>query len=166
MPDELEPLEWHTETRKVGDLVPYDFNPRQLTAEQHQKLTESLRRFNLVELPAINLDGTIIAGHQRTRIMVELGRAQEEIEVRVPNRELTQEEFKEYLIRSNKNTGQWDFDVLANAFEITELKDWGFSEQELGIGFDDPNDGGDGDGGSGGPKVCKCPACGFEFQQE
>lgn len=34
----------------------------------------------------------------------------------------------------NKNTGEWDYDVLADCFDIEELTDWGFTEDEL-VGF-------------------------------
>ena len=50
--------------------------------------------------------------------------------MRVPNRKLTDKEFREYNIRSNKNLGEWDFDLLAN-FEDSLLVDAGFEEQEL-----------------------------------
>ena len=62
-------LEWHNEKRKISDLIPYDHNPRQMTEKQVKDLTKSLEKFNLVEIPAIDKDNTIIAGHQRLKIM-------------------------------------------------------------------------------------------------
>lgn len=118
-------LIWHTEKRKVSDLTPYERNPRRLTDKQAEKLKESLEKFDLVEIPAVDLDGKIIAGHMRVNILRSLGRDQDEIDVRIPNRKLTKEEFKEYNIRSNANTGEWDWDILANEFEIEDLKEWG-----------------------------------------
>jgi hypothetical protein len=53
---------------------------------------------------------------------------------------LSEEEFKEYNIRSNKNTGSWDFDILANTFDTSDLVEWGFDEKELGIAPDEPKD--------------------------
>lgn len=82
-------LIWHNEKRKVKDLVPYELNPRILTDEQAEKLKDSLKKFNLVEIPAIDTFNKIIAGHQRIKIMLLLGRGEKEIDVRVPNRELT-----------------------------------------------------------------------------
>ena len=123
-------LIWHTEKRKVKDLIPYEFNPRKLTDEQAEKLKESLERFNLVEIPAIDLDNKIAAGHQRVKMMLLLGRGEEEIDVRVPNRKLTQKEFKEYNLRSNANTGEWDLNLLADLGEAF-LSDVGFSSEEL-----------------------------------
>lgn len=105
-------LIWHNEKRKVNDLVPFDRNPRKLTPEQEGKLRESIERFNLVEVPAIDTDNRLLAGHQRMKILQLLDRGEEEIDVRVPSRKLTEEEFEEYLIRSNKNTGEWDYKLL------------------------------------------------------
>jgi DNA modification methylase len=128
-------LNWNTEKRKVKNLVPYEPNPRKLPDEQAEKLKESLTKFNLVEIPAIDTDNKIIAGHQRIKILLLLGRGDEEIDVRVPNRKLTETEFKEYNLRSNKNTGEWDFNLLAD-FDESFLKDVGFSSEDLDEIFD------------------------------
>lgn len=120
-------LTWHTESRLVDDLIPYEKNPRTLSDKQRRDLEASITKFNLVEIPAINTDNTVVAGHARLKIMQALGRGQEEIEVRVPNRLLSKSEFEEYLLRSNRNTGSWDYELL-KSFDTSFL---------LGIGFDD-----------------------------
>ena len=129
-------MKWQTEKRIINDLIPYEHNPRQMTDKQNKDLTKSLEKFDLVEIPAINTDGVILAGHQRLRIMQALGRGGEEIDVRVPDRKLTEKEVQEYNIRSNKNTGEFDFDVLANAFDTTDLLEWGFDEKDLKLQVD------------------------------
>ena len=130
----LAKLEWKTAKRKISDLIEFEHNPRQMTSEQVEQLTKSLEKFNLVEIPAVNLDNRIIAGHQRLKIMAMLGRSEEEIDVRVPNRALTEEEFKEYNLRSNKNTGEWDWEVMANAFDIEMLTEVGFDKDDIMFG--------------------------------
>ena len=127
---ELEKLSWHTEKRKIKDLAGTENNPRRLKEKQAEDLKKSLEKFNLVDIPAINLDNRIISGHQRIKILKVLGREKEEIDVRVPNRQLTEEEHKEYLIRANKNLGEFDFDLLAD-FGEDLLKDIGFDSAEL-----------------------------------
>lgn len=130
----MEQLQWHNEKRKVKDLIPWDKNPRKLSADAKKQLEASLGKFNLVEIPAINLDNKIIAGHQRTYLMMLQGRGEEEVDVRVPNRMLTDEEYKEYNLRSNKNTGEWDWEFLRD-FEEGLLKEVGFSENEIKRGL-------------------------------
>ena len=125
-------LIWHTEQRKINELIPYEGNPRKMTKEQAEQLQKSLEKFNLAEIPAINTDNKIIAGHQRINILQELDKGNEIIDVRIPNRKLTDDEFREYNLRSNKNIGSWDFDELAN-FDVELLTDVGFSEEELNI---------------------------------
>ncbi|MBI1804831.1 MAG: hypothetical protein HY033_12205 [Ignavibacteriae bacterium] len=124
-------LVWTTEKRNAKSLVALPFNPRKLTDKQRRDLEASLSKFNLVEIPAINRDNTIIAGHQRLSILVALGQGDDEIDVRVPNRLLTEGEVKEYCIRSNKNTGEWDIDTLKENFDLNELLGWGFSQDEF-----------------------------------
>jgi hypothetical protein len=123
----LAPLEWHNETRIVKDLVPYEHNPRILSEDKKEKLIASIEKFNLAEVPAINTDNKIIAGHQRIKILMLLGRGDETIDVRVPNRKLTEKEFKEYNITSNVPIGFWDIDVLDEAFADIDL---------MGLGLD------------------------------
>ena len=131
---------WTTEKRNAKDLISLPYNPRKLSDKQRKDLEESLEKFNLVEIPAINLDNKIIAGHQRIMILIALGRGDEEIDVRVPNRMLSEAEVKEYNIRSNKNTGEWDLDTLKANFDLTELLGWGFTHAEFNeLGLVIPN---------------------------
>lgn len=106
-------------------------NPRILTKKSHDELIKSFEEFDYVELAAIDANNTIVAGHQRIHIMLELGWGDREIEVRVPTRKLTKREQNKYLLISNKVTGEFDYDLLANHFEMDELLESGFSEQEL-----------------------------------
>lgn len=125
-----EKLIWHTEKRRVKDLIPYDKNPRILSPKQQEELVKSFKKFNLVELPAIDLDGKIVAGHQRIKIMLLLGRSDEEIDVRAPNRLLTENEFKEYNLRSNANGGGWDLEMLKDV-DLNLLLEVGFDDKDL-----------------------------------
>lgn len=129
----LAPLEWYTEKRKVKDLIPYEYNPRILTASKKEKLKKSLAKFNLAEIPAINTDNIIIAGHQRILVLMEVGRGEDEIDVRIPNRPLTEEEFKEYNVRSNIQVGEWDINMLEEMFSDIDLDDIGLNLDDLEI---------------------------------
>lgn len=123
-------LKWHNEKRKVSDLIPFEKNPRKITEKQKDDLKASLEKFDLVEIPAINTDNKIIAGHQRVMTLHLLGRGKEKIDVRVPNRKLNKKEFEEYNIRSNKNVADWDWDILEE-IGADMLKEIGFEDEEL-----------------------------------
>ena len=126
----MEKLIWHTEQKQIKELKATEGNPRFLTKKQAKDLEKSLKKFNLVDIPAINTDLRIISGHQRITILKTLGRGEEKIDVRVPNRKLTEEEHREYMLRANKNQGDWDLDLLANIDEAL-LKDVGWESEEL-----------------------------------
>src|SRR6476620_7003395 len=130
-PTILCPLEWHTEKRQVKDLIPFEYNPRILTDAKKELLLASIEKFNLVEIPAINLDNKLLAGHQRAVILMDLGRGDEQIDVRVPNRMLTEEEFKEYNVRSNVSIGEWDIDILNAIFSDIDLLSLGLNVDDI-----------------------------------
>lgn len=127
---------WRTEKRRVSDLIPNPRNPRRMTEKQREELEKSLKKFNLAEIPAVNTDNRIIAGHMRVATLRQLGRENELIDVRVPSRKLSRKEYSEYLLRSNQNHGDFKWDILADTFDVDELLNAGFDE-ELGFMFDD-----------------------------
>jgi len=130
-------LVWCTEKRKVADLVPNNKNPRTMSPKQVEDLKKSLRKFNLVEIPVVDTDNKVIAGHQRLMVMKLLGRENETIEVRVPNRKLSQKEYDQYLLTSNRVHGDWDWEKLAEGFGIETLLESGFDDTDLSHLFDD-----------------------------
>lgn len=129
-------LVWNTEKRIVCDLIPHAKNPRTLSEKQKKDIEASISKFNLVEIPAINTDNIVLAGHARLKILILLGRESEEIDVRVPSRTLTAKECEEYMLRSNKNSGSWDYELL-KAFDTEFLLDIGFDDTDLGHIWDD-----------------------------
>jgi len=126
---------WHNEKRAIRELIPYEANPRQITDKQAKDLKASLAKFGIADPIIINTDNMIIGGHQRKKILETLlGYDPDfQIDVRVPDRELSIDEARELNVRLNKNTGSWDFDVLANEFELDDLLDWGFDKKELDL---------------------------------
>ena len=125
--------------RDIDSLIFAEYNPRQLTKEQHKHLKDSIQRFGLVDPIIVNKNkerqNVIIGGHQRVRIAKELKMK----DVPVLELDLSYDREKELNIRLNKNMGEWDFDILANMFEIEELTDYGFTDKELKI-FDPEED--------------------------
>lgn len=131
----MKKLEWTTEKRKVNDLLPLEVNPRKISDAKRQQLIKSIEKFNLAEIPAINKDNTIISGHQRIKALQLIDRGEEMIDVRVPNRQLTRKEVKEYNLISNTHAGDWDFEILEVEFEDVKIEEiWDFDIP----GFDMP----------------------------
>jgi DNA modification methylase len=110
------------EKKKIADLIPAPYNPRQSTAKQEKHLKESLEKFGLVEPIIFNKQtGYIVGGHFRVRELKKLGI--KEIECVIVD--LNQEDEKELNIRLNANTGSWDWDTLANDWDVVDLEAWG-----------------------------------------
>jgi DNA modification methylase len=135
----MKKTQWRTVQRKVNELVPQTMNPRKITGGQMASLKKSLKKYNLAEVPAINVDNKILAGHQRVEALKLLGRADEIIDVRIPNRKLSDEEAKQYLIASNALGGTWNFESL-KTFDLDFLLTCGFDKVELSKFWDEDNE--------------------------
>lgn len=110
------------EIKKISELTPAPYNPRESTEKQESQLKQSLKKFGVVEPIIYNKQtGYIVGGHFRVRELQKLGYT--EIECVIVD--LAEEDEKELNIRLNANTGQWDWDELANNFELEDLNDWG-----------------------------------------
>ena len=129
-------LTWKTVHKRIDDLVPQTINPRIISDKQMSDLKKSLEKFNLVELPVIDTDNTVLAGHQRLEALKLLGRGEEEIEVRIPNRKLSEEESKQYLVASNALGGEWNWDILKEEFDFDLLAESGFDDIDLSAQWD------------------------------
>ena len=125
-----QPLAWHNERRLLKSLKPCPQNPNTNTERQFGNLKKSLKINGYAEIIVIDVDGTIAAGEHRHQAMMEMGMGDQMVDVRVPNRKLTKEEFDRYLIASNALHGEWDVSKL-QAFDIETLIEIGMDENEL-----------------------------------
>ena len=117
--------------KQIADLIPAEYNPRQLSKEQFEQIRRSLDEFGFVDPVIVNIykgrENIIVGGHQRVKVWQSMGNKEvPTVEVSIP-----EEKEKELNVRLNKATGSWDWDILANEFELESLLDWGFSEDEI-----------------------------------
>lgn len=118
-------------TISVTDLKPATYNPRTWNEEQTTALKESISRFGLVDPLLANSApermNVLIGGHFRLYVAKEMGFTEVPVVyINIP--ELEKE--KELNLRLNKNTGSFDFKLLAE-FDQAFLTDVGFSSEEL-----------------------------------
>lgn len=121
----------------INDLKPADYNPRKWDKDAVGQLTESLKRFGLVDPFVVNSAperfNIIIGGHFRWMVAKELKFETVPVcYVNIPDLE----KEKELNIRLNKNLGEFDLDLLAE-FDESFLKDLGFNSEELDNIFED-----------------------------
>ena len=86
----------------------------------------------MVDPIIVNKCYTIIGGHQRYKICKDLDYK----DIGCIILDLDKEQERELNIRLNKNTGEFDMDILANEFDIDELVDWGFKHIDLDVNID------------------------------
>lgn len=127
----------------VNDLIPANYNPRKDLKEtdiEYQRIKNSILEFDYVDPLVFNLKTkTLISGHQRIKVLKELGYT--DIEVNC----VEFDEVKEKMlnIALNKVQGDWNDENLIELLnELTALDEdlllLGFSEKELKKMFDEP----------------------------
>ena len=117
---------------EINKLKAATYNPRQISTKQYKDLKESITKFGLVDPIIVNKCYTIIGGHQRYKICKDLDYK----DIGCIILDLDKEQERELNIRLNKNTGEFDMDILANEFDIDQLVDWGFKHIDLDVNID------------------------------
>ena len=120
---------------EINSLNPAEYNPRQINNKQYEDLKASMEKFGCVDPIIININperlNVVVGGHQRLRILRELGAEK----VPTVSVNLSEEDERELNVRLNKSGGDWDIDLLSN-FDVVDLKEWGFKDIELGFNID------------------------------
>lgn len=150
-------IQWTLKKLQIKDLHPYEKNPRTINKEQFKQVRASVQKFGLIDKPIVNQDLVIIGGHQRIQALKKEGI--KEVDCWYPERKLDAKEVEECNIRLNKAHGAFDFDTLANEFEIPDLINWGFDPAE----FEDYSIEDVGEEKDKVEKVSKCPHCGLDI---
>lgn len=115
------------ETWLLADLRPAEYNPRvPLTPAdpEYQSIKRSIEEFGYADPIVINSDGTIIKGHQRRTVMMDMGYL--EADVIVLDIQDKQKE-KALNIALNKITGKWDNAILKDLLLELDLEGYDFS---------------------------------------
>ena len=117
----------------ISVLKPAEYNPRKKLKpgdREYKKIKDSIEEFGFADPLVVNADMTIIGGHQRLNVAIDLGYT--EVPCAVVDVDKTRE--KALNIALNKITGEWDEQLLADL--LTDLKD---SDYDLDYtGFDAP----------------------------
>lgn len=135
-------IEWRNVVRRLAELKPWPRNPRQIKSDQARRLAESFDAFGQVETIAIGPDNEVYNGHQRLNVLLAKHGRDFMVECRQASRALTEKEREKLTVFLHKGAvGEWDFDILANEFEVDDLLEWGFKGWEIGIPeeVNDPN---------------------------
>jgi len=113
---------------RLSELKLNEANPRVIKDDKFKKLVESIKSFpQMMELRPIVVDesNVIQGGNMRYRALVELGYKEVQEAWVKQGKDLTPEQWREFVIKDNVGFGEWDFDMLANDWDAEELQEWG-----------------------------------------
>lgn len=133
------------EIKKISDVKLNPNNPRLIKDDKFKKLVQSIKDFPemlSIRPIVVNQDMIILGGNMRFRACKEAGIK----EIPVIVTDLSEDKQREFLIKDNTSGGEWDWNVLANEWDVSELTEWGIdipgfdiNASELGTEFDLPS---------------------------
>jgi DNA modification methylase len=121
-------MNWTNVTVKLGDLQPWEHNPRTMTKRQAQRLIKSWQTLGQFQTIAIGPAGEVYDGHQRLSALLAVHGAGYEIEARQCERELSEDERRYLITQANLPVGAWNFETIAG---WPEAQEWGFDVEML-----------------------------------
>lgn len=116
---------------KISDIKANPNNPRVIKDEKFKKLVQSIKDFpEMLELRPIvvNSDFITLGGNMRLKACKEAGL--KEIPVLIADN-LSEAQQSEFIVKDNIGYGEWEFDLLLNAYDASKLEAWGLDLPEL-----------------------------------
>jgi DNA modification methylase len=121
---------------KISEIKANPNNPRLIKDDKFKKLVKSIQEFpEMLEIRPIvvNDDMVVLGGNMRLKACKEAGLKQIPI---IKASELTEEQQKQFIIKDNVGFGEWEWETLANEWDVEQLAEWGldvpnFGETEL-----------------------------------
>ena len=114
------------EERPLSDLHPAEYNPRVALApedEEYKRIKRSIETYGYVDPIIINSDGTIIGGHQRYNVLLDLGYDTAHVVIV----DLDKNAEKALNVALNKISGEWDDEKLCDLLQDLDLSGYDFS---------------------------------------
>jgi len=116
-------MNWYLE--KITKVKSNPNNPRLIKDDKFHKLVNSIKEFpKMLEIRPIvvNDDMIVLGGNMRLKACKEAGL--KEVPV-IKASDLTEEEQRQFIIKDNVSGGEWDWDMLANEWDVEQLDEWG-----------------------------------------
>ena len=114
----------NTTIMKLSAIKQNPNNPRSINKDKFAKLVKSIEEFpRMLELRPIvlNKDNIVLGGNMRLKACKHIGLSEVPV---VYADDLTEEEQRQFIIKDNVGFGDWDWELLANEWDETELENW------------------------------------------
>jgi ParB-like chromosome segregation protein Spo0J len=121
-----------TEVIKITEVKTNPNNPRVIKDDKFDKLVASIKEFpKMLEIRPIvvNDDMIVLGGNMRLKACKAAGL--KEVHV-IKASELTEDEQRQFIIKDNVSGGEWDWDMLANEWDVEQLEEWGLDVPNFG----------------------------------
>jgi len=108
-------------------------NPRSINKDKFAKLVKSIEEFpRMLELRPIvlNKDNIVLGGNMRLKACKQIGLTEVPV---VYADDLTEEEQRQFIIKDNVGFGDWDWELLANEWDVSDLNDWGLDLPDMDV---------------------------------
>ena len=100
-------------------------NPRTISEDKFAKLCQSIKDFpEMLKIRplVIDADNVVLGGNMRLKALLALNYTK--VPVMRANA-LTEAQKKEFIIKDNVGFGEWEWDTLANEWDVANLTEWG-----------------------------------------
>ena len=117
----------------IKEIKPNPNNPRLIKDHKFKQLVKSIQDFpQMLELRPIVIDenNMVLGGNMRLKACIEAGL--KDVPVKQA-KDLTEEQKKEFIVKDNVGYGEWDWDDLANNWDVEELTEWGLDIPDFAI---------------------------------
>jgi len=109
----------------IKKVIPNPSNPRIIKDDKFKKLVKSIQEFpQMLELRPIVVDSNMVVLGGNMRLKASIAAGLKEVDILIAD-QLTDEQKAEFIIKDNVGFGEWDWDLLANEWDIEALEDWG-----------------------------------------
>jgi ParB-like chromosome segregation protein Spo0J len=109
---------------KVAAIKNNPKNPRLIKDDKFKKLVKSIKDFPEMESVrpiVVNKDMIILGGNMRYKAMIECGYKEVNVEVV----DWSEQKQNEFIIKDNVGFGEWEWEMVANEWDVEELDNWG-----------------------------------------
>jgi hypothetical protein len=127
-----------TKKVKISEIKANPENPRVIRDDKFKQLVNSIKKFpKMLEVRpiAVNSDMVVLGGNMRLKACQDAG--MKEVTIVVLDN-FNEQEQKEFIIKDNVAFGEWDYELLANEWDVEKLDDWGLNVPVFGT--DEPID--------------------------
>jgi hypothetical protein len=111
---------------KINAIKNNPKNPRLCKDDKFKKLVKSIKDFPEMESVrpiVVNKDMVILGGNMRYKAMIECGYKEVNVEVV----DWSEEKQNEFIIKDNVGFGEWEWEMVANEWDMKQLEDWGLN---------------------------------------